>query len=345
MANATPNPPATGVITIERHILMEQERFPDSSGALTNLLYDLALAGKLIASRTQRAGLADVLGSAGHENVQGEEVQKLDVYAQRTIYQLTDHTGRLCCMASEEEKDIIPIPDPYPKGDYVLVFDPLDGSTNIDFNVAVGTIFAIFRRRTRSGPGTLEDVLRCGRDIVGGGYMVYGSSTMLVYTTGHGVNGFTLDPSIGEFLLSHPNVRIPAKGKYYSVNQGNETYWTEGVRRYTRWLQGEEGNARALGLRYIGSMVADVHRTLFGGGVFYYPADSKDPNKPQGKLRLLYEAVPMSYLIEQAGGYGSTGRGPILDVTPTSLHQRTPVFVGNRDVVEKAEEFIAKYDR
>jgi fructose-1,6-bisphosphatase I len=167
---------------------------------------------------------------------------------------------------------------------------------------------------------------------------------MLVYSTGHGVHGFTLEPSIGEFLLTHPNIRIPAKGKYYSVNQGNEKYWSEGVRRYTRWLQGEEGNTRALGLRYIGSMVADVHRTLLGGGVFYYPTDLKDPAKPQGKLRLLYEAVPMSYLIEQAGGYGSTGRGPVLDVTPASLHQRTPVFVGNRDLVEQAEAFIAKYD-
>ncbi len=334
-----------GVITIERHILMEQERFPDSSGALTNLLYDLALAGKLIASRTQRAGLADILGSAGHENVQGEEVQKLDVYAQRTIYQLNDHTGRLCCMASEESKEIIPIPDGYPKGDYVLVFDPLDGSSNIDFNVAVGTIFAVFRRKTASGPGLVSDVLQNGREIVAGGYLVYGSSTMLVYTTGHGVNGFTLDPSIGEFLLSHPNVRLPQVPKYYSVNQGYDKYWTEGVRRYTRWLQGEEGNARSLSLRYVGSMVADVHRTLFGGGVFYYPADSKDPNKPQGKLRLLYEAMPMSYVIEQAGGYGSTGRGPILDVTPKSLHERTPVFVGSREVVEKAEEFIAQYDR
>lgn len=334
-----------GVITIERHILMEQERFPDSSGALTSLLYDLALAGKLIASRTQRAGLADILGSAGHENVQGEEVQKLDVYAQRTIYQLNDHTGRLCCMASEESRDIIPIPDEYPKGEYVLVFDPLDGSSNIDFNVAVGTIFAIFRRKTASGPGVAADVLQNGREIVAGGYLVYGSSTMLVYTTGHGVNGFTLDPSIGEFLLSHPNVRLPETPKYYSVNQGHDKYWTEGVRRYTRWLQGEEGNATSLSLRYVGSMVADVHRTLFGGGVFYYPADTKDPSKPNGKLRLLYEAMPMSYVIEQAGGYGSTGRGPILDVTPKSLHERTPVFVGSRAVAEKAEEFIAKYDR
>jgi fructose-1,6-bisphosphatase I len=335
----------SGLITIERHILREQERFPDATGHLTDLLYDMALAAKLIASRTQRAGLADILGSAGHENVQGEEVQKLDEYAQSTIYQLNDHTGRLCCMASEEEKDIIAIPPQYPTGNYVLVFDPLDGSSNIDFNVAVGTIFAIFRRRTASGAGTLEDVLQSGREIVAGGYLVYGSSTMLVYTTGHGVNGFTLDPSIGEFLLSHPDVRLPRKPKYYSANQGYEKYWSEGVRRYTRWLQGEEGSPMSLSLRYIGSMVADVHRTLFGGGVFYYPSDTKDPNKPHGKLRLLYEAMPMAYLIEQAGGYGSTGRGPILDVKPASLHQRTPVFVGNREVVEKAEEFIATHDR
>jgi fructose-1,6-bisphosphatase I len=335
--------PASGVITIERHILLEQEKFPDASGALTSILYDIALAAKLIASRTQRAGLADILGSAGHENVQGEEVQKLDAYAQRTIYQLNDHTGRLCCMASEEEKDLIPIPDQYPNGEYVLVFDPLDGSSNIDFNVAVGTIFAIFRRRTASGPGKLEDVLQNGRQIVAGGYLVYGSSTMLVYTTGHGVNGFTLDPSIGEFLLSHPNVMLP-KPKYYSANQGHEKYWTEGVRRYTRWLQGEEGSSMSLSLRYVGSMVADVHRTLFGGGVFYYPADTKDPGKKQGKLRLLYEAMPMAYVIEQAGGYGSTGRGPILDVTPKSLHERTPVYVGNREIVEKAEEFIRDFD-
>ncbi|HXS10628.1 MAG TPA: class 1 fructose-bisphosphatase [Candidatus Krumholzibacteria bacterium] len=346
MTMSDPNKiPGSGVITIERHILWEQERFPDSSGALTSLLYDIALAAKLIASRTQRAGLADILGSTGHENVQGEEVQKLDEYAQRTLYQLNDHTGRLCCMASEEEKDLIPIPDQYPTGDYVLVFDPLDGSSNIDFNVAVGTIFAIFRRVTKSGPGKLEDALQNGRQIVAGGYLVYGSSTMLVYTTGHGVNGFTLDPSIGEFLLSHPNVKLPSTGKYYSANQGHEKYWTEGVRRYTQWLQGEEGSPMSLSLRYIGSMVADVHRTLFGGGVFYYPADTKDPSKPHGKLRLLYEAMPMAYVIEQAGGYGSTGRGPILDVTPKSLHERTPVYVGNRDIVKKAEELISKYDR
>jgi fructose-1,6-bisphosphatase I len=340
----TVRPFVPSVITIERHVLLAQEAFPDASGALTQLLYDIALAGKLIASRTTRAGLADILGAAGHENVQGEEVQKLDVYAQDVIYQLNDHTGRLAVMASEEEKEIIPIPEKYAKGKYVLLFDPLDGSTNVDFNVSVGTIFAIYKRRTASGPGTLEDVLQKGREIVAAGYMVYGPSTMLVYTAGHGVNGFTLDSSIGEFLLSHPNIRLPERPKYYSVNQGYEKYWTEGIKRYTRWLQGEEGASRSLSLRYIGSMVADVHRTLLGGGVFFYPTDTKDPKKPEGKLRLLYEANPMAFVIEQAGGYASTGTGPLCDVVPKSLHQRTPLFLGNRDLVEKAEEFISKYD-
>lgn len=329
------------ITTIERHIRDEQAGFPDASGTLTNLLYDLAVAGKLISSRTTRAGLADILGGTGQTNVQGEEVQKLDVYAHRTIYQLNDHTGRLAVMGSEEEKDIIPIPDKYPTGKYVLLFDPLDGSSNIDYNVSVGTIFSIFKRKTPSGPGTLADVLQKGSDIVAAGYIVYGSSTMLVYSTGNGVNGFTLDPSIGEFLLSHPRITLP-EPRYYSANQGYQSRWSEGVQRYTRWLRGEEGNPRSLSLRYIGSMVADIHRTLLGGGVFYYPADSRSPN---GKLRLLYEAMPMSFIIEQAGGYASTGRQPILEVQPTELHQRTPLFVGNTELVKKAEEFIARYDR
>jgi fructose-1,6-bisphosphatase I len=329
-----------GVMTIERHILQEQAAFPDASGMLTSLLQDIALAGKLIASRTTRAGLADILGSAGHINVQGEEVKKLDVYANNTLYQLCAPTGRLAVMASEEDPDIIPVPEQFENGKYVLSFDPLDGSSNIDYNVSVGTIFSIHRRRSDSGPGTMADVLQKGTDIVAAGYMVYGSSTMLVYTTGNGVNGFTLDPSIGEFLLSHPNVTLPPEPKYYSVNQGYYKYWPEPVRRYTRWLQGEEGAERSLSLRYIGSMVADVHRTLFGGGVFYYPADTRDPKKPHGKLRLLYEAVPMAYLIEQGGGYASTGEGPILAVEPEELHQRTPVYMGNRDLVEKVEQLF-----
>ncbi len=334
--------PGHKITTIERHIMDRQADLPDATGALTSLLYDIALAGKLIASRTTRAGLADILGGTGQENIQGEEVKKLDVYAQKVIYQLNDHTGRLAAMGSEEEDEIIPIPDKYPTGKYVLLFDPLDGSSNIDFNVSVGTIFAIFKRKTESGPGTLEDVLQKGADIVAGGYMVYGSSTMFVYSTGDGVHGFTLDPSVGEFLLSHPNIRLPEKPKYYSANQGYQSRWTEGIQRYTRWLRGEEGADRSLSLRYIGSMIADIHRNLLGGGVFYYPSDSRAPT---GKLRVLYEAIPMSFIIEQAGGYASTGRSPIRDLQPTELHQRTPLFVGNKDLVEKAEEFIAKYDK
>ena len=331
------------ITTIERHILDEQAAFPDAGGDLTSLLYDLAVAGKLIASHTTRAGLADILGAVGSTNVQGEEVQKLDVYAHRTIFQLTDHTGRLAVMGSEEEENLIPIPEKYPIGKYVLLFDPLDGSSNIDFNVSVGTIFSIFKRKTPWGrPGTLEDILQRGRDLVAAGYIVYGSSTIMVYSTGNGVNGFTLDPSIGEFLLSHPNIRLPQKPKYYSANQGYQSNWSEGVQRFTRWLRGEEGAERSLSLRYIGSMVADIHRTLLSGGIFYYPVDAKSP---RGKLRMLYEAMPMSFIIEQAGGYASTGSSPILDIQPTELHQRTPLYVGNRDLVEKAEEFIAKYDK
>jgi fructose-1,6-bisphosphatase I len=333
--------PIGRIITIERHILDRQADFPDATGALTSLLYDIAVAGKLIASHTTRAGLADILGGTGQENVQGEEVQKLDEYAHRIIYQLNDHTGRVAVMGSEESPDIVPIPEKYPAGKYVLLFDPLDGSSNIDYNVSVGTIFAIFRRKSLEGPGTLEDCLQKGADIVAAGYIVYGSSTMFVYTTGDGVHGFTLDPSIGEFLLSHPNIRLPEPPKFYSANQGYQSRWSEGVQRYTRWLRGEEGNTRSLSLRYIGSMIADIHRNLLGGGVFYYPPDGKSPN---GKLRLLYEAVPMSFIIQQAGGYASNGRGPLLDIQPTELHQRTPLYVGNRELVEKAEEFIAKYD-
>jgi fructose-1,6-bisphosphatase I len=294
------------------------------------------LAAKFIASRTTRAGLAEILGSTGQINVQGEEVQKLDQFAERTIHRLNDHTGRLAVMASEEQPHIIPIPENYPVGKYVLLYDPLDGSSNIDYNVSIGTIFAIYRRLSTGARGTLEDCLQKGTELVAAGYVIYGSSTMLVYSTGQGVHGFTLDPHIGEFLLSHPNIRIPAKPAYYSVNQGYQSYWPESIRRYTGWLQGE-GGRKPLSLRYIGSLVADFHRNLLAGGVFYYPADSRSP---LGKLRLLYEAAPLAFLAEQAGGYASSGHQRILDIQPTELHQRTPLYIGSRDLVEKAEEFM-----
>jgi fructose-1,6-bisphosphatase I len=332
--------------TIGRFILDQQAGFRDATGVFTGLLYDLALAGKIIASRTMRAGLAGILGSTGDTNVQGEVVQKLDAYAERTIYRLCDHTGRLAVMASEEIPDIIPIPDRFAKGRYVLVYDPLDGSSNIDYNVSVGTIFAIYRRISPEGtPGTLEDVLQPANRLAGAGYIIYGSSTMLVYSTGQGVHGFTLEPEIGEFLLSHPNIKIPSKPKYYSTNQGYQRNWSKGVQKFTEYLQGDNPERKGLSLRYIGSLVADFHRNLLTGGVFYYPAErGNGDGKPQGKLRLLYEAGPLAFLAQQAGGYASDGRRPILDIQPTELHQRVPLFIGNRELVEKAEEMIREYD-
>jgi fructose-1,6-bisphosphatase I len=333
------------IITIERHILEQERAYPEATGVFTSLLYDIALAAKIIARETSRAGLVQILGLAGKTNIQGEAQMKLDVFAHQTIIRMNSYTGRLAVMASEEEPDIIPIPEGYPTGRYVLVFDPLDGSSNIDVNASIGTIFGIYRRRTPAGPGTVEDCLQPGRDLAAAGYIIYGSSTMMVYTTGNGVHGFTLDPSVGEFLLSHPSIRIPAEPKYYSVNQGNEKYWSEGVRRYTRWLQGmdEENPRKPLSSRYIGSLVADFHRNLLEGGIFYYPQDYKDPSKPKGKLRLLYEAAPLAFIAEHAGGYASDGQRPILDIVPESLHQRTALFIGDRELVEIAERFIARY--
>ena len=332
------------IMTIERHILEEQTYHPEATGVLTNLLYDLALAGKVIASKTTRAGLAEILGRTEDINIQGEQVMKLDRFADLTIFRLNDHTGRVAAMASEENDSILLVPDKYPKGKYILLYDPLDGSSNVDYNVPIGTIFAVYKRISEDGPGTLEDFLQPGRSLVASGYIAYGSSTMFVYTAGHGVHGFTLDSTVGEFLLSHPNIRIPAPPKYFSVNLGYQIYWSKGVQRYTEYLQGHEGGRKGLSLRYIGTLVSDFHRNLLAGGVFYYPADRKDPEKPHGKLRLLYECAPLSFIAEQAGGYASDGRQRILDIQPKSLHQRTPIFVGNRDLVEKVEEFIRQHD-
>ena len=332
------------IMTIERHILEGQAEHPGATGALTSILYDIALAAKFIASRTTRAGLAEILGATDETNVHGEKVMKLDQLADMTIYRLNSFTGRLAAMASEENPDVMKIPDEYPTGKYVLVFDPLDGSSNIDNNIPIGTIFGIYRRKTESGPGTLEDLLQSGRSLVAAGYVIYGSSTLMVYSTGHGVHGFTLDPSVGEFLLSHENIRVPGKAKYFSVNLGYQIYWSAGVQCFTDWLVGRGGGIKGLSLRYIGSLVADFHRNLLAGGVFYYPADTKDPRMPHGKLRLLYEAIPLSFIAEQAGGKGSDGRQNILDIQPETLHQRTPLFLGSKDLVEKAEDFIRSYD-
>lgn len=327
------------VVTIERHILDNQGQHPGATGRLTSLLYDIALAAKLIARETTRAGIANVLGITSGQNVHGEIQQKLDVYADQVIFRMNDHTGRVCVMASEEHDDLLHIPERYPPGHYVLIYDPLDGSSNIDVNASIGTIFAIHHRITPGdGHGTLEDVLQPGSRLVAAAYVIYGSSTMMVYSTGQGVHGFTLDPSIGEFLLSHPDIRTPSTGKYYSVNQGRQKHWSRGVQRYVAWLQGLDDEGREpLGLRYIGSMIADFHRNLLRGGVFLYPADTGQPN---GKLRLTYEAQPLAFIAAQAGGYASDGARDILSIQPENLHQRVPVFMGSRDLVEKAEQFL-----
>jgi fructose-1,6-bisphosphatase I len=332
------------LVTIERHILDQQGQHPTATGRLTSLLYDIALTAKLIARETTRAGIADILGAAASANIHGETQQKLDLYADQVIFRMNDHTGRVCVMASEEHDDLLPIPDPFTPGYYVLIYDPLDGSSNIDVNASIGTIFAIHRKITPGeGHGSLADVLQPGSQLVAAAYVIYGSSTMLVYSTGHGVHGFTLDPSIGEFLLSHPNITLPTPARYYSVNHGKAKYWTPGVRRYVEWLQGLDADDRSpLEHRYIGSLIADFHRNLLKGGVFIYPADVQQPS---GKLRLTYETQPLAFIAAQAGGYASDGIGDILTLQPKSLHQRTPFFAGSRDLVEKAEEFLRDHDQ
>jgi fructose-1,6-bisphosphatase I len=327
---------AAKIVTIERFILDHQPDY--ARGQFTNLLYDIALAAKIIAHKTNRAGLTDILGRAGEINIQGEAQEKLDVYADEVLFRVSDHTGRLCVMASEEREDIIHIPEPYQRGSYVLVYDPLDGSSNIDVNVSIGTIFGIYRCKEWNLRGRLEDVLQPGRNLVAAGYILYGASTMLVYTTGQGVHGFTLNPELGEFLISHEMMRLPEPPAYYSINHAYFDRWSPGVQQYVRWLQGRgETKPAPMSSRYIGSLVADFHRNLLRGGVFCYPGEQ---NRPNGKIRLLYEAAPLAFIIEQAGGYASDGRQPILDVVPTDLHQRTPFFIGNRSLVYQAELFI-----
>ncbi len=332
------------LITIERHILQQQRNYPGASGMFTNLLYDIALAARIISREVNKAGLANILGSTGKENVQGEVVQKLDRYADRVISDMNDHTGRLCMMASEERSDPIPIPDQYPTGPYVLLYDPIDGSSNIDVNVSVGTIFSIHRKISKGDRGETSDCLQAGSKQVGAGYVIYGSSTMMVYSTGNGVHGFTLEPSIGEFLLSHENIRIPPRGKYYSVNESNYYRWHPAVRKYVDDIKAGKTKAnKSYSGRYIGSLVADFHRNLLAGGIFMYPGDYKKGEKTKGKLRLLYECSPLSYIAEQAGGYGSNSEQNILNIEPTDLHERTPLFIGSKDDVIELEEYIAQH--
>jgi fructose-1,6-bisphosphatase I len=327
------------LVTISRFLVDQERKHPKATGAFTGLLHDIALAGKVIAREVNKAGLVDdIMGAAGDENVHGEEVQKLDVFANQVMVRALDHTGLVACMASEESEGFIPIPDKFPAGDYVVIFDPLDGSSNIDVNVSIGTIFSIHRKISGAERGTLEDCLQAGRRQVAAGYLVYGSSTMLVYTSGAGVHGFTLDPSIGEFVLSHPLMRFPDPPmKVYSINEAYYHRWSRGQQRLVSHLKTDGG----FGSRYIGSLVADLHRTLLQGGLFMYPADTKSP---EGKLRLMYEASPLAMVTEQAGGRASDGRRDIVDIEPESLHQRTPLYMGSKELVDLAERYLAEDD-
>ncbi|HOJ14509.1 MAG TPA: class 1 fructose-bisphosphatase [Deltaproteobacteria bacterium] len=332
------------IISLDRHIIEEQHRY-SGRGDFSAILSQIVFAAKVVAAQVAHAGIVeDILGKTGSKNIQGEEVQKLDVYANRLFINALNYIGKVCVMASEEEKDMILIPPEFPRGDYVVMFDPLDGSTNIDVNVSIGTIFGIYRRVSPpGGDGTLEDCLQPGRKLFGAGYVIYSSSTILVYTTGNGVNGFSLDPSVGEFILSHPNITMPRRGKIYSTNEGNYPYWKKGTREYIDYLKSDRNTKKEpYTSRYIGSLVADFHRNLLKGGIFLYPEDTKDPKKPTGKLRLLYEANPLAFIAEQAGGYASTGYEPILDIKPTSLHQRVPLIIGSKDDVLEYEEFAKK---
>ena len=333
--------PASKIVTLERHIVEEERSHPQATGAFSNILYSITLAAKIISREVNQAGIVDILGGTGTTNAQGERVQKLDLYAQDVIYRALDHTGTLCCMVSEESDEMLRIPAEFPKGEYVLIFDPLDGSSNIDVNVSIGTIFSIHRKISGGEDGTLKDCLQAGGRQVAAGYVVYGSSTMLVYTSGHGVHGFTLDPSIGEFLLSHQDITIPdPPSRVYSVNEAYYPRWSVGQQRLMQHLK-DLGRETSLGYssRYIGSLVADIHRTLLKGGIFMYPADA---NAPKGKLRLLYEAAPMGMICEEAGGSASDGKNRILDVIPEALHQRTPLYIGSSEMVSLAERYLAE---
>jgi fructose-1,6-bisphosphatase I len=331
-----PAPPVTGrapeeLVTIERFL---SERQPEhASGTLTGLLYDLALAGKLIASKTRRAGLTDLLGRSGVTNVQGEEQQNLDVYADQVVAGLLSRGGRVCALVSEERAEVTIVPG---GGPYVVVYDPLDGSSNIDANVSIGTIFGVFRRTSVGGDPGPEDWLRPGRDLVAAGYVLYGTSTMLVYSSGEGVHAFTLDPEVGEFLLTWSDLTFADDPSYYSFNLATSAQWERGVRRFIEWI--ERDDTPTASQRYIGSAVADVHRNLLHGGIFGYPGTVE---QPEGKLRLLYEAAPLAYLAEQAAGAGSNGQESLLDLIPEAIHQRTPVFVGAAELVGRLEEFVA----
>jgi fructose-1,6-bisphosphatase I len=319
-------------MTFTQHVAEQQKDFPGATGNLTGLLTEIMVAAKIISSAVRKAGLADVLGLTGRINVQGEEVQILDEFANTTVVRNVRHTGHLCGMASEESPHVIPIPDEFPKGPYLLYFDPLDGSSNIDVNGTIGTIFSVYQRRSAGDSLVDEDILQPGRNQVVAGYVIYGSSTILVYTAGEGVFGFTLDPVAGEFLLSHRDIRTPERGDTYSVNEGYTERWDEATRKAVESFKGTNNPmGRPYTARYVGSLVADFHRNLLNGGIFLYPGDTKNP---KGKLRLFYEASPLAFIAENAGGRATDGRRRVLDIQPTDIHERTPLVIGSREEVD-----------
>jgi fructose-1,6-bisphosphatase I len=333
--------PHRNLVTLGEFIIERQADFPYAKGELSSLLSDISIAAKIVNREVNKAGLVNILGEAGSDNIQGESQKKLDVFANEQFLAALASGGECAGVASEENDEIILFDGPSSSGKYIVAMDPLDGSSNIDVNVSVGTIFSIYRRKTKNGPATVDDFLQFGSDQVAAGYIVYGSSTMLVYTTGNGVNGFTLDPSIGEFCLSHPNMRIPKGGNIYSVNQGNFVHFPEGVKRYIKNLQiDDKASKKPYTLRYIGSLVSDFHRNLIKGGIYIYPTTLASP---KGKLLLMYEANPMAMIIEQAGGKATDGFQDILEIEPNDIHQRVPLFVGSEDMVDESMRFMREY--
>jgi fructose-1,6-bisphosphatase I len=327
------------VTTLGQFIIEKQNDFPYAKGELSRLLRDIGIAAKIVNREVNKAGLVNILGDAGSTNIQGENQKKLDIYANEQFIAALSSGGECCIVASEENDELVRIDSAVSKNaKYIVAIDPLDGSSNIDVNVAVGTIFSIYRRVSKEGQAQLSDVLQAGTEQVAAGYIVYGSSTMLVYTTGKGVNGFTLDPSIGEFCLSHPNLKIPTSGTIYSINEGNYVHFPDGVKKYIKYCQVEDlATKRPYTSRYIGSMVADIHRSIIKGGIFIYPTTS---SAPTGKLRLVYECNPMAFIIEQAGGKATNGFQRILELPVTDLHQRSAIFIGSADMVSQAESFM-----
>ncbi len=330
-------------ITVTEHLLLHQKESPMATGKFTALFNELILSAKIISREVNKAGLVDVLGFTGEVNVQGEKVRKLDEYANSILIHRMERAGVLCAMASEENADLIEIPPAFPKGNYILIVDPLDGSSNIDVNIDVGTIFSIYRRPNENDTSYIDlcDVLQKGSEQVAAGYFLYGTSTMMVYTTGKGVHGFTLDPGVGEFLLSHPDIKTPPRGNVYSVNEAYWNYWDEPTKQAIMAMKTPQPHrSKPCSARYVGSLVADFHRNLLTGGVFFYPQDSLDPKKPHGKLRYLCEAAPLAFVCEQAGGMATDGERRILDIEPQQLHERVPLFIGSHDDIRDTMQIL-----